>query len=821
MKKIRVPIVALVAACLFAGTSFAGAESAKRQAADHWSLRPLVRPTLPAVLDPRQVENPVDAFVRDGLRRERLTPVPQAARRTLIRRVFFDLTGLPPSPGEVEAFVADSSPDAYEKLVDRLLASPNFGERWARHWLDVVRFADTHGFEMNQPRPNAWRYRDWVIRSLNEDKPYDRFVIEQLAGDALGADEATGFLVAGAWDQVKSPDPVLTAQQRADELHDIVSVTSTAFLGLTVGCARCHYHKFDPISQEDYFRFVAVFAGVQHGERPMRAPPDPARLERLERVPVLLAGIDARLDALEPLARPSDRNVRAPVSARRNVERFEPIEAKFVRFTVAATNQFEPCVDELEVFTSGNKPRNVALASVGAKVASSGDYPGNPIHKLEHLNDGRYGNGRSWISNQAGKGWARIELPVTAKIDRVVWGRDREGKYQDRLATEYTIEVSADGVAWRAVASSADRLPMGSKGEPTALAPEANALIGQREELRAELAALTAQPAAYAGTFSQPSPTHLHHRGDPMQPLNVIAPGALASVGEMLVLPPDAAEQSRRLALAKWMISPSNPLAARVAVNRLWQHHFGRGLVDTPSDFGRMGAKPSHPELLDWLATELIAGGWRLKPIHRLIVLSAAYRRSSATDAVAAAADADNRWLWRYPLRRLEAEAIRDSILAVSGKLDLTAGGPPFDTFKPNDNYVRVYDPKDRFGPAEWRRMVYQFKPRSQQDGTFGAFDCPDAGQSAARRTTSTTPLQALNLMNGPFVIEQAGFFSERIQADAGTDLLAQVDRAFALALARKPAGDERSAAVALIREHGLEALCRALFNTNEFIYVD
>ena len=765
---------------------------------------------------PSDAPSAVDAFVRARLAQSGLSPSPEADPRTLIRRVSFDLVGLPPTPEQVESFVSDPSPDAYEKLVDRLLASPQYGERWGRHWLDVVRFADTHGFEMNQPRPNAWRYRDWVIRSLNEDKPYDRFVLEQLAGDALGADEATGFLVAGPWDQVKSPDPVLTAQQRADELHDIVSVTGATFLGLTVGCARCHDHKFDPIPQEDYYRLVAVFAGVQHGERALRRPEDPARNQEISSLRRSLLELDAKLDDLQPLARPDARNARPPVSPLRNVERFEPVEAKFVRFSVAATNQFEPCLDELEVYTAGDAPHNVAA---GARPTSSGDYAGNPIHRLEHVNDGRYGNGRSWICDKPA-GWVALELPEKTRINRVVWGRDREGKYADRLSTEYRIEVSEDGSAWRLIASSADRLPRDSTAQPPQ-SDEMRRLADERRALQDKLNGLVAEPMAYAGTFAQPAATHRLNRGDAMQPLETVAPGALSATAVRLDLPTDAPEQQRRLALAKWIVDPSNPLTARVIVNRLWQHHFGRGNVETPSDFGKMGARPSHPEVLDWLAAELVSNGWRLKPIHRLIVMSATYRQSSVSRADALALDADATLLWRFPPRRLDAEAIRDSILFVSGRLDPTPGGAPFSTFKPNDNYVRVYDPKDQFGPAEWRRMVYMFKPRSQQDGTFGAFDCPDAGQAAPRRAASTTPLQALNLMNGPFVVQQAEFFAARVRKEVGEAPETQVDRAFCLAFGRGPDDSERAGAIALVRRRGLASLCRALFNANEFVYVN
>jgi mono/diheme cytochrome c family protein len=731
--------------------------------AEHWAFRPVVRPAPPEKKS-EWVRNPIDAFVLARLDDARLTPAPDADRRTLLRRLHFDVVGLPPMPEDLDAFERDADPRAYERWVDRLLASPHFGERWARHWLDVVRFAESHGFEMNQPRPNAWRYRDWVIKAFNDNKPYDRFVLEQIAGDAFGADEATGFLVAGPWDQVKSPDAVLTAQQRADELHDMVSTTGTAFLGLTVGCARCHNHKFDPVTQTDYHAVKAVFSGVQHGERPLRS------------------GNVVR-----------DPKLRPAVSRGENVERFDPVEARFVRFTVTETTDAEPCLDELEVFTAGDEPRNVALAKHGARATASSSLPGSSIHKLEHVNDGRYGNDHSWISNERGRGTLTLELPKAERIDRVVWSRDRAAtpRFDDRIATEYRIEVSHDGSAWTAVASSADRMPRKPAG-----------------------------PVVYAGRLTTPEETFRLHRGDVTQPRERIGPGVLAGVGPKAAIPADATEQQRRLALAKWIVDPNNPLTARVAVNRVWQYHFGEGIVSTPSDFGINGARPSHPELLDWLASELIARKWSLKEIHRLTLLSATYRQAGRPDAKGLAADAGSRLLWRFPPRRVEAEALRDAVLCVSGKLDRTAGGPGFDLFEPNTNYVKVYTPRKEFGPETFRRMIYQTKPRMQLDDTFGAFDCPDAGQIAPRRNRSTTPLQALNLLNGPFLVQQAGFFAERLRKEAGADVPRQVERGFLLALGRRPADEEARAAEALVREHGLAVFCRALFNANEFVHV-
>ncbi|MFO0800166.1 MAG: DUF1549 and DUF1553 domain-containing protein [Gemmataceae bacterium] len=781
---------------------------------DHWAFAPVKRPPVPAGAG----RTAVDKFVVAKLADKGLSLSPAADRRTLLRRLKFDLLGLPPTPEEVEAFAADTSPQAAEKLVEKLLASPHFGERWARHWLDVVRYADSHGFEMNNPRPTAYHYRDYVIRAFNADVPFDRFVREQLAGDALGADAATGFLVAGPWDQVKSPDPVLTANQRADELHDLIGTAGSAFLGLTVACARCHDHKFDPIPAEDYYRVKAVFAGVQHGERPVRLPGMPDPKADADRLTAQLAELDARLAALDPPADPAAvKPRRLPVSPLLNTERFAPVAAKYLRFVAFETNQGEPCLDELEAFTAGPTPVNVAR---GGKLRSSGDYPGGALHKLEHLTDGRYGNGRSWISITP-RGWAEVEFAEAVKIDRVVWARDREGKFADRLPTRYRIDVSVDRAAWVVVASSDDRLPVGDQSTlPPALAAaqqlEWANLSRQRDDLRKRLADSARGMVAYAGRFTTPEPVHLLGRGDVTQKRDAVGPGTLSEIGAALDIPDTATDVERRKAFAAWVTDPKHPLTARVVVNRLWHWHFGTGLVDTPSDFGKNGGRPSHPELLDWLATELVEHGWSLKHIHRLIVNSDTYRQASANRPDAAAKDAQARLLWRYPPRRLEAELLRDAVLSVSGKLDLTMYGPGFDLFEPNTNYVRVYTPKTKFGPAEFRRMVYQHRPRMQPDDTFGAFDCPDGGQVAPRRNVSITPLQALNLLNSPFVVQQAGFFAARVEKDADP-----VASAFRLAFQRAPRAEELAAARELVAKHGLPALCRALLNANEFVFLD
>ena len=788
-------------------------ESAK--GTSHWAFQPIQRPPLPQIAG---VTHPIDAFITEALAAQRISMQPEAPPETLLRRLSFDLVGLPPTPDDVQAFTADvaarGSDAAFGDLADRLLASPGFGERWARHWLDAVRFAESHGFEMNQTRPNAWRYRDWVIESLNADLPYDAFVRAQLAGDSCGADVATGFLVGGAWDQVKSPDPVLTANQRADELHDMVSTTSSAFLGLTVGCARCHDHKFDPVPQTDYYRLKAVFAGVEHGEREVTLPSESPRQDRRSEIARLLA--EAGVGTL-----------RRAVTHRQNIDRFIPTPARFVRFTILETSGAEPCLDELEVFSSDG--RNVAR---GATPTSSGDFAGNAFHVLAHVNDGQVGNERSWISNTPGTGWVQLELPATETVDRVVWSRDRspEPKYADRVATRYEIALSTDGVAWTPIASDLDRRPFGDgtaspddipAATPPGSVADPASVAGKISALKAELATLDRGPMAYAGRFTEPGATFRMFRGDPTQPREEILPGPLSRIGSgPWPEAPISAEAARRRALADWIVDPGNPLAARVIVNRLWHHHFGTGLVDTPSDFGAGGGRPSHPALLDWLASELVANGWRLKSIHRLIVTSRAWRQGGDANAQALAHDAQDRLLWRYPPHRLEAEAIRDAILATSGSLNPKAGGPGFDLFVANANYVKVYETKTAFTADDFRRMIYQSKPRSELDTFFGAFDCPDAAQIQPKRTSSTTPLQALNLLNGAFLIDQADRFAARLTREAGDDQAHQVRLAFLLAFGREATNAEIAAATQLVADHGLPALCRALYNANEFLSV-
>ena len=820
---------------------------------DHWSFKPLTNPAVPGTKDKTWPRNDVDRFILARLEEEGLRPSAEADRVSWLRRVSFDLTGLPPTPEQTGAFIQSAIRDpqsAMENVVDELLASPRYGERWAQHWLDVVRYADTHGFEVNTERPNAWPYRDYVIRAFNSDTPYDRFVREQIAGDAMGEDAATGFLITASVllpGQIGKDEPSKRLA-RQDSLDEIVMNIGQTFLGLSVGCARCHDHKFDPISQRDYYAMQAFVAGVEYEDRDVHTPEADAMRSEARRLQAQIAGIDQQLSRLVPLAKSGAE--RAPVNARMNTDRFAPVKAKRVRFTIRATNNLEPCIDELEVFdTSG---RNVALASEGTVATSSGDIIVADRHDLKHINDGRYGNSRSWMSNEKGKGWVALEFPTEHTVDRVVWGRDREGKFKDRLATDYLIEVADGSGEWHAVADATNRatdLVAGKKikkvkaekspafstrGLSADEAKVAAALMRERSALEGKVNSAENGAKAFAGTFRTPDEIHLLNRGDPEQPKDEVVPAVISTLGNMR-LAKETAEQERRKALAGWIAGPQNPLTARVMVNRIWQGHFGTGLVETPSDFGRNGAKPSHPELLDWLAQEFIRSGWSVKHMHRLIVLSATYRQSSAIanggnrkpeggTAVTGLKfpqliDADDRLLWRFPSRRLEAETIRDSMLAVSGRLNTKMYGRGFNLFDQRGG-LSGFTPVESFSGDGLRRMIYAHKVRREREAVFGSFDCPDAGQSTARRRESTTPIQALNLFNSRFTLDESDALATRVKKESGEDIAKQIGRVYQLALSRDPGTDELRDTELTVRAHGLATLCRALFNSNEFLFV-
>lgn len=811
-----------------------GVDTAKQiDRTDHWSFKPVQQVAIPAVMDRSWPRNEIDYFILARLEQAGLRPAPEAERVAWLRRVSFDLTGLPPTPQQVEAFINDPCDDAYERVVEGLLSSPRYGEQWGQHWLDVVRYADTHGFEVNTERPNAWPYRDYVISAFNEDLPYNQFVREQIIGDRLGKDAATGFLVTASVllpAQIGQDEPSKRLA-RQDALNEIVINIGQTFLGLSVGCARCHHHKFDPISHRDYYAMQAFVAGVEYEEREVITPEIRALRNETGRIKARIAEIDAQLIHFLPQA--FSGTARPMVNARENVERFAPVTTKQVRLTIQATNHLEPCIDELEVFNTAGE--NVALATAGTTVSSSGNTTVANRHELRFVNDGIYGNSSSWMSNAKGQGWVALEFAQEQTIDRVVWGRDREGKYDDRLATEYKLEIADSFGTWRIVADSSDRRPyVPGASDPTvfpldtlppSLVAEAEGLIREKAALASQIAAAANAPRVFAGSFRQPDEIRVLARGNPELPQERVAPAVLSVLGE-LELPPDAEDSVRRQTLADWIAADENPLTARVMVNRIWQGHFGVGLVETANDLGRNGAAPSHPELLDWLSAEFMRTGWSIKELHRRTVLSATYRQASQFCDRGHEQDASVRLLWRYPLRRLTGEMIRDSMLAISGKLNLEMGGRGFDLFDRRGG-LTGFKPIETFTNDGLRRMIYAHKVRRERDAVFGAFDCPDAGQSVPGRLESTTPIQALNLFNSRFVIEQAAALAERVQAEvAERDIegvarqTQQIEQAYQWVLSRRSTPEELVDAQAVVNEYGLATLCRVLLNCNEFLFI-
>jgi hypothetical protein len=704
--------------------------SAAQGAAVWWSLRPMIKPAVAS-----SSGNPIDFFLRAKLRERKLDYSPEADRRTLIRRVTFDLHGLPPTPEEVDAFLGDKASDAYETLVDRLLASPRYGERWARHWLDVVHYGDSHGYDKDKPRPNAWPYRDYVIRALNQDKPYARFVEEQLAGDVIDPDEAdaiaaTGFIAAGPWDFVGheelregTTDKSITRNLDRD---DMVATTMSTFVSQTVHCARCHNHKFDPISQEDYYSVQAVFAGVDRADRPWDADRATARARR---------GLLAK---------------------RREIQ---------VRL--------QPLLDQMENASSS------AIEDLTARMSEA----------------------RSRITDlKASKSGADADLAKALQARN-----DEDAKSRKGLV---------NALVGPLVLSEVDRLTAEAKSIDT----EAAALP------KPDLVYAAANYFPQAGTFRpalEPRPVFVLNRGDVNSPMKPVQPGA---VGIRFEIADSNDEGARRAALAHWITGRDNTLTWRSIVNRVWHYHFGTGIVDSPSDFGRMGSQPTHPELLDWLAVwfrDDAAGS--LKKLHRLIVTSEAYRQSSKDRADGAQVDSENRYLWRMNRTRLDAESVHDALLAVSGKLDVTMGGPAARLFWFKDDHSPVYD-YARFDPASpeaRRRSVYRFIVRSVPDPFMERLDCPDPSMLAPKRGTTITAIQALALLNNPFVVWLSERFGERLVTEGGGRAQDQIRLAYRLAFGREASVEDVRRLADYASRNGIANACRLLFNSNEFVFVD
>ena len=657
----RLLVTAVVTASFLCGAELEKYTSAERR---HWAFQKRTNPDIPAFTGPADkawVRSPIDAFILARLQKEGLKPAPPADKATLLRRVYFDLTGLPPTPAQMAKFLADKSPTAYAKVVDELLASSAYGERWGQHWLDIVRFAESDGFEYDTHRPGAWRYRDYVIQSFNSDKPYDEFLREQLAGDEINPKNevmriAAGFQRLGPLRKNAGNQDV--AFNRNEEMVEMTNVIGSAFLGVTLGCARCHDHKFDPIRHTDYYRMQAFFAATHENDVP--------------------------LASLAEQAAWKEKNDAAQIP-------LKALKATMKGLTGDALAVVQKNVDELEAKGPPPLPAIFSVADDAEKVT--------PVYVL-------------------------------------------------------------------------------ARGDTQNRGPQ----VG-------------------------------------MRPLGILLPDGAPE------LPKDT--KAPRAELANWILDPQNPLPSRVIANRIWQNHFGRGIVATPNDFGRMGTRPTHPELLDYLANQFIQGGWKFKPLHRMILLSSTYQQSSQPPAQAAAAekDPDNTLLWKFSRRRLEAEEIRDASLAIAGKLNPKQGGP---------SVIIPIDPdllNVMYKPTQWavtadtqehnRRSVYLFAKRNFKLPFMDVFDAPDRQTSCARRESSTHPPQALELLNGDLANAMADALAERLLREAGRDKAKQIDLAYQLGTGRAPTRNEKQIALAFLQKEPLREFALALFNLNSFLYVD
>ena len=710
----------------------------------YWALQPAHRPVMPRVRRAAWVRNPIDAFVLAKMEAQTLRPSPRAEKITLLRRATFDLTGLPPTPQEVEAFLEDQSPQAYEKVVDRLLASPHYGERWARHWLDLARYAESEGFKTDEPRPNAWRYRDYLIRSLNADKPYDRFIREQIAGDELWPSDPDARMATAFNRHYPDESNARNLMQRRQEiLNDITDTVGAAFLGLTVGCAKCHDHKFDPILQADYYRLQAFFANIHADDQIPLVPPEAVRKH------------DEQMAVWEEKTRPL-REQMAALEAPKRKEMYDDVFKKYPP----------------EIQAAVAKP-----AGERTPIEWAMFYKAKPYLEFDSETVGKS------LKGDQKKKWEALKADL------------------EKFATLRPQDV-----------------PIGSGIEDIGnKAPKTYVLGGGVYDNGKQ----EVQPGFL--TILDPSPA------------TVVPPKGVESTG-------------RRTALANWLASPSNPLTARVMVNRIWHYHFGRGIVATPSDFGMMGEDPTHPKLLDWLATEFVRHGWSMKYMHRLIMLSNTYQQSSGFRKEAAKVDPQNRLFWRFPRPRLDAEEIRDSALAVAGLLNLKVGGPSVFPELPSGvshaNWKTMADTAERN-----RRSVYIFVRRNSRYPLLDVFDEPDTHESCPRRNVTTVAPQALTMLNSKQTLEWAESFAGRVLETAGSDPDVQIKMAYRLAYSRPPDKAEEGIALdffkrqrAIIAERvgagdklaeppsppektdrvqaaALVDFCHMLMNSNEFVY--
>jgi mono/diheme cytochrome c family protein len=787
---------------------------------DHWAFQTITRPEIP-----RKAKNPIDSFLNKRLEELGIPKNKQAEPLALIRRASVVLTGLPPQPVRVTDFLSDyqKNPDhAFASLVDELLSSPHFGERWAQHWLDVIRWAETNGSESNLYRKLAWVYRDYVIRAFNQDLPYDDFIRQQLAGDGMGVGEALGFLVAGPHVPAATvgQEPAAIRQARADRMDEIMQTVGASMLGVTMSCARCHNHKFDPISIQDYYSMTAVFQDIEFGSRfPEFSKNHPRKI---------------KANKFWHEVAKNRNKIRNKVSAWEEdwggykEVHWKPLEVVGLKLNFSSGYVG---LDEVEIFGLPSEDFNLASVTNGTKVrtdlafAQQGDrFP------VSRVIDGKYGTQRwqaSYNKEKKQKPWIEFTFEKPVTVGRLRLSSNREYYYEtDYLEQKnkfnfdkFLVKVKLSDGTWLEVASI-EKIRNLMKREK--LLSEA---LEQINHFAYKLSEEGPRPS-FVGSFIKPIITRVLHRGSPENPRDVVLPGAPKILSGVLGVDNDASGRARRAKFAEWMVDEKNPLTARVMANRIWQHVFGTGLVVTGGDFGRAGAPPSHPELLDWIAAEFSTPSrpdgtpWSMKELIRLFVLSDAFKRSNLPSEIGLQKDATSSLLWRFPPRRVEAEVIRDGILLASGKLNREMGGRSYRIHNVKKTYAQ-WEVTDNFGAETFRRMIYQERMRRVDDQIFTAFDFPDCGQVRAKRPVSTTPLQALNLMNSPFVVTQSKYLADRAMSDSENgDLPAAVRRCFELLLSRQPDSQEFSAALEVSSMQGLEIVCRALINSNEFAYI-
>ena len=794
----------------------------KQEKSDHWSFQKIVRHKPPQVKDNTvPVRNEIDAFLQQRLSQAGISPSAEADALTLIRRASIVLTGLPPTADEATAFISAYTKDAdkaYQQLVDRLMASPHFGERWAQHWLDVIRWAETNGSESNMYRKNAWIYRDYVIRAFNEDKSYDQFILEQLAGDTVGMGEATGFLVAGPHVPAATvgQQPEAQRQAKADRMDEIMQTIGASMMGVTIGCARCHNHKFDPISINDYYSMTAVFQDVEFGGRfPEFKEDHPRRIRSKE--------LWKELVKQRNIMR-NNGSWKEDWIAWEEVH-FKPVETKSVRI-LFQTNSVR--IDELEIFGTKDRSKNLIHNSEKVQVDSPLELQ-NPRGDVSAINDGEYGT-QVWASKgipkENKKPWVQFTFDQPQQINRMRISTNREDYFETeyllglnpRNFSDYRVEVQDKSGKWVVIAGTYAIKKVNEDNPKRAAAlEEIQALILKLDE--------EGPRPSFVANFIRPAKIHVLRRGSPENLGDEVFPAAISELAGDLHLAENAKGTQRRTAFAQWLSASENPLTSRVLVNRLWHHIFGQGIVSTASDFGEAGALPTHPELLDWLAAEFMepktegAKPWSMKHLIRQMVMSHAFRQQSTPRSDCLAVDANATLLWRFPPKRVEAEVIRDSILLASGSLDTTIGGKSYRIHNIKKRYSQ-WEVIDNHGPDTWRRLIYQERMRRVDDRLFTAFDFPDCGQIRAKRPVSTTPLQALNLMNSDFVVEQSELIAKRAASETDGSDAASLKRCFQLTLNRDPTSNELKACLEVAKQQGLNIVCRAILNSNEFAFL-